>query len=94
MDDIMGSKNNAAKGHKEEWEFEETELPDEECQDRTRVLRKEPVPRKVMLIAAGVKEIRCICCVRIRPIEGAEELGEGWICEDCLSDTTEERKCG
>jgi len=85
----MGSKQNAAKGHEEEWKLEEAELPDEECQDRTLVLGKEPRPRKLMLIAAGVKEIRCICCVRIRPIAGAEELGEGWICEDCLSDATE-----
>jgi len=89
----MGSKNEAM-GHEKEWKFEEGELPDDEYQDRTLVMRKEPRPRKVMLMAAGVKEIRCICCVRIKPIAGAEELDEGWICEDCLSDATEERKCG
>lgn len=90
----MGTNRNGAKGHEEEWEFEEADQPDEECQDRTLVLGKEPRPRKAMLIAAGVKEIRCIYCVRIRPIAGAEELGEGWVCEDCLSEETEERKCG
>ncbi len=90
----MGSKRSAANGYDEEREFEEAESPDEECQDRTLVLRKEPRLRKVMLIAAGVKEIRCVCCVRIKPIAGAEECGEGWICEDCLSDAAEERKYG
>ena len=94
MDDVMGNKKNAARGHEEEWKSEETELSDEECQDRTLVLGKEPLPRKVMLIAAGVKEIRCICCFRIRPIAYAEEFNEGWICEDCLSEATEERRYG
>ena len=88
----MKSKRNVAKGREEEWEFEEPEPPDEE--DRTLVLGKAPRPRKVMLLAAGVKEIRCIRCAQIRPIAGAEELGERWICGDCLSDATEERKCG
>ena len=85
----MGSKKNAAKGHEEEWEFEEAELPEEERRDRTLVLGKEPLPRKVMLMAVGIKEIRCMCCVRIKPIASAEELGQGWICEDCLSGATE-----
>jgi hypothetical protein len=75
-------------------ELDEQELPDGECGDRILVLRKEPLPRKVMLMAAGVKEIRCVCCLRIRPLAGAEELGEGWACEDCLSDSPEKRKCG
>ncbi len=90
----MGSKKHAVKGHEEEWGFEEEEPPDQGYQDRTVVLRKEPLPRRVQLMAAGVKQIRCICCVRIRPIAGADELGEGWICEDCLSEAAEERKCG
>ena len=93
MGDIMGRKTHAAKGH-EGGEFEEAEPPDQDCLDRTLVLRKEPVSRKVQLIAAGVKEIRCICCFRIRPIAYAEEFNEGWICEDCLSEATEERRYG
>ena len=90
----MGNKKDAATAHKQEWELAETELTDQECEDRTLVLGKEPPSRKVQLMAAGVKEIRCICCVRIRPIAVAEEFGEGWICEDCLSDAPEEPRYG
>jgi len=90
----MTSKKNSVKNHEEEWELDETELQEEECMDRTLVLRREPLPRKVHLIAAGVKEIRCIACGQIRPIAGAEELGEGWICEECLIDAAEAGKCG
>ena len=90
----MTNKKSVANIHEEEWDFEETGLPDEVCLDRTLVLRREPLPRKVHLMAAGVKEIRCISCSRIKPIAGAEELGEGWICEDCLSDAAEVGRCG
>jgi hypothetical protein len=85
----MGRKLNTAKGREEEWAFEEADAADAEYQDRTLVLAKEPLPRKVQLMAAGVKEIRCIRCNRVKPIAGAEELGEGWICEDCLSDAAD-----
>lgn len=88
----MTSRKSAANAHEEEWDIEETELPDGESLDRTLVLRREPLSRKVHLMAAGVKEIRCISCVRIRPIAGAEERGEGWICEDCLSEITGKRR--
>ena len=90
----MGKKASAAKYREAQWESERIEELDQECEDRTVVLRKEPLARKVQLMAAGVKEIRCICCVRIRPIAEAEELGEGWICEDCLSATEERRFAG
>jgi hypothetical protein len=90
----MTNKKNAAKKHDEELELEETELDEEEYLDRTLVLRREPLPRKVHLIAAGVKEIRCIACGQIKPIAGAEELGEGWICEDCLNSSAEFGKVG
>lgn len=90
----MKSKKGIVNNREEEWEIEETELEEEECLDRTLVLRREPLPRKVHLIAAGVKEIRCIACGRIKPIAGAEELGEGWICEDCLADATDLGRCG
>jgi hypothetical protein len=91
----MGRKSNAAKGREdEEWVFEEAEAAGPEWQDRTLVLAKEPLPRKVQLMAAGVKEIRCVCCNRIRPIAGAEELGEGWMCGDCLSDAADGRRYG
>lgn len=90
----MGSKKNAAKGHEEEWDFEDVELLEQQHQDRTLVLGKEPLPRKIQLIAAGVKEIRCISCKRIRPLIGAEEVGEGWVCGDCFAEAMEEQKCG
>jgi hypothetical protein len=58
------------------------------------VLKNKPLPRKVQLMAGGVKEIRCTCCVRVRPIDGAVELGDGWICEDCLLDAMDKRRYG
>jgi hypothetical protein len=82
----MAKRSNAAKDEKEQWESEETEQLDQEYEDRTLALRKEPLSRKVHLMNSGVKEIRCVCCMRVRPIAGAEELGEGWVCEDCLSE--------
>jgi len=90
----MARTSDAAKGQEEEYAFEEAEITDFTCQDRTLVLKREPMPRKVHLIAAGVREIRCLCCIRIRPIEGAEEAGEGWICGDCMAYVAEERKTG
>jgi hypothetical protein len=89
----MGRKSNEAKVLEHEDEFEESEVLDSEFEDRTLILRREPLPRKAKLIASGVEEIRCLYCTRVKPIAGAEELGEGWICEDCLSDA-EERKYG
>ena len=83
--DIMSRKMNAAGRQEEEYEIEETPEAELEYQDRTLVLRKEPLPRKVQLMAAGVQEIRCLNCVRVKPIAGAEEVGDGWICADCLS---------
>jgi hypothetical protein len=88
----MGRKRSAVKRHEEDWQLEEEEPPDQVYQDRTLVLRKEPLPRKKYLIAAGVKEIRCICCVRVKPLQSSEELGEGWICKDCLPDSTVEQR--
>jgi hypothetical protein len=87
----MGKKKNVVKPAAQEWEFEDTEPSDQEYTDRVLVLRKEPIPRKVRLMDAGAKEIRCVCCVRIRPIAGAEEFGDGWICEDCLPDVQARR---
>lgn len=87
MGDIMGRKANAAKGQEEEWDLEE-EPADQTCRDRTLVLRKEPLPWKVQLMHAGVKEIRCTCCSRVKPIAGAREVDEGWLCEDCVPDST------
>ncbi len=60
------------------------EVSDQQQTDRVLVLKKAPPPRKLGLIESGVRHIRCICCVRIKPIASAEDLGEDWICEDCV----------
>jgi hypothetical protein len=79
----MSRRSSTAKSHDEEYELDEEELLIEECQDRTLVLSKQPLPRKVHLMAAGVREVRCICCQRVRPIAEAEDFGEGWMCRGC-----------
>jgi hypothetical protein len=79
-------KRNASKAAEQEWELDDLEPQDQSHFDRRLVLVKEPLPRKVQLMDAGVKEIRCVACGKVRPIAGAEELGDGWICEHCLSD--------
>jgi hypothetical protein len=91
MGSIMTRKKTAVAADEGEWEIDDSGL-DHECLDRTLVLRREPLPRKVQLMAAGVREIRCTCCVRVRPIAEAEEFGEGWICENCLSEALEKWK--
>jgi len=75
----------------DEWEFEGIEPVET---DRVVVLRKGPPPRKEQLMHAGVKEIRCSCCVRVQPIAEAEEFGEGWICGECLSDPADTARYG
>jgi hypothetical protein len=67
----------------DDW-LDDLELSDGEYQERTLILKAEPPSRKVQLMAHGVKEIRCTCCGRVRPIAGAEESEEGWVCGDCL----------
>ncbi len=90
----MKKARNTIKVPQYDEETEELELPDAGRQDRTLILNREPPARKGQLMAYGVKEIRCISCIRIRPIAGAEEYGDGWICEDCLSEEAQERKYG
>lgn len=65
-------------------EFDEFELPDNVGQDRTLILKSAPRSRRVQLIAQGAREIRCFFCAQIRPLAGAEECDEGWLCECCL----------
>jgi hypothetical protein len=89
----MGKKN-AVERASQEWELEDTEPSDVVCLDRVVELRKEPPSRKMQLMHAGVKEIRCVHCVRVKPIAGAEELGDGWICGDCLCDVEDTRRYG
>ena len=67
-------------------ELDEIELPEGGGQERSLILKTAPRSRRVQLIAQGAREIRCISCVQIRPLAGAEETEEGWICEDCLTE--------
>jgi len=70
-------------------ELDEIELPEGGGQERSLILKTAPRSRRVQLIAQGAREIRCISCVQIRPLAGAEETEEGWICEDCMPKMTE-----
>jgi len=65
-------------------EHDDIELSEGGGQERTLILKAVPRSKKVQLMAQGAKEIRCICCDQIKPLAGAEEFEEGWICEDCL----------
>ncbi|OPX95208.1 MAG: hypothetical protein A4E58_02246 [Syntrophorhabdus sp. PtaB.Bin006] len=64
-------------------ELDDIELSESIDQERMLILKKAPRSRRVQLIAQGAKEMRCVCCDQIRPLAGAEESEEGWICEDC-----------
>jgi len=64
--------------------LDDIEVSEGGSQERTLILKAVPRSRRLQLIAQGAKEIRCICCAQIRPLAGAEESEEGWICEDCL----------
>jgi hypothetical protein len=77
-----------------ELDIDDIDFTDQQFGDRVLVLQREPVPRKTMLVHAGAQEIRCIWCKRIKPLASAEEIGDGWICEDCLSDMELSRKYG
>jgi hypothetical protein len=80
----MGRRKAAAAIDEGDFEFDEQEL-DAQGVDRTPlVLQKEPKPRKVALMAAGVKQIRCVSCSRITAIADSFEFGDGWICGKCF----------
>ena len=71
-------------------ELDDIELSESGDQARTLILKAAPRSRRVQLIAQGAKEIRCICCDQVRPLAGAVESEEGWVCEDCVSGTVQE----
>ncbi|OPY69364.1 MAG: hypothetical protein A4E62_01842 [Syntrophorhabdus sp. PtaU1.Bin002] len=79
----MKERTNTAEILGSDGKFDDMDLSEGEPQERTLMLKMAPRPRKIQLTAQGVKEIRCICCHRIRPLAGAEDSDEGWICEDC-----------
>jgi hypothetical protein len=90
----MKKGRNTAENLGSDCELDDIELLDVEYQERTLILKAAPPSRRAQLMAHGVKEIRCTCCDRIRPLAGAEESEEGWICEDCVPETMREPKYG
>ena len=80
----MKKGRNTAKVLDNDFEVDDIDLSDSEYQERTLILKAAPPSRRAQLLAHGVVEIRCTCCDRIKPLAGAEESEEGWICEDCV----------
>ena len=80
----MKKGRNTAKILGSDVELDDIGLSDGGGQERTLILKAAPRPRRLQLIEQGAQEMRCICCHQIRPLVGAEESEEGWICEDCL----------
>jgi hypothetical protein len=74
-------------------ELDDIELSESGDQGRTLILKAAPRSRRVQLIAQGAKEIRCMYCHQIRPLAGALEYEEGWICEDCVPKIIQESNC-
>ena len=78
----------------DDYELDDIELADNEYQqERTLVLKAAPPSRREQLLAHGVVEIRCICCDQIKPLVGAEDAEEGWVCKDCSEELTQGLKC-
>jgi len=67
-----------------DFDLDDLDLPDSEYQERTLVLKAAPPSRRAQLLAQGVVEIRCTYCNCVKPLAGAEESEEGWVCEDCV----------
>lgn len=80
----MKKGKNTAESFGSDDRFDDIELSEGECQERTLVLKAVPRSRRIQLIAQGAKEIRCTCCDQIRPLAGAEESEGGWVCEYCV----------
>ncbi len=86
------SKISSIRPRDEEWD--DTELPERGPCDEVLILKRQPPPRKEQLMAHGAKDVRCVCCMQVRPIAGAAEVEEGWICEECLSAVALEPRFG
>jgi hypothetical protein len=83
--DVMRKGRNTAEILDSDDELNDIELLDDRRQERILILKAAPPSRRAQLIAHGAIEIRCVCCDQIKPLAGADESEEGWICEDCLS---------
>jgi hypothetical protein len=82
--EVMKKGRNTAENLDNDDMLDDRELLDNAYQERTLVLKAAPPSRRAQLIAHGAIEIRCLSCRQIRPLAGAEESEEGWICEYCL----------
>jgi|GEM_PF-715359 len=80
----MKKGKNTAEILDDDYELDDIELSDGRSQERTLILKAAPPSLKAQLMAHGAIEIRCTYCNRIKPLAGAEESEDGWICEDCL----------
>ncbi len=67
------------------YELDDMELAGEERQARMLSFASEFRYRKAHLMDRGVKEVRCAGCNQIRPIAGAEQVKQGWMCDACRS---------
>jgi hypothetical protein len=83
----MEKRRNMAEILGDDGEIDFSKLPDTGSQERTLIFKAAPRSRRGELIARGAKEIRCLYCRHIKPLAGAEESDEGWICEDCAPKT-------
>jgi hypothetical protein len=86
----MTKGKNTAKILGSNSELDDIELSESGDQARIPILKAAPRSRRVQLIAQGAKEMRCICCDQIRSLAGAVESEDGWVCEDCVSETVQE----
>ena len=73
-------------------EFDNMALSESAGMERKLILKAAPRSRKRELMTKGAKEIRCIYCHQVKSLAGAEESGEGWICEDCAPEMVQEEK--
>jgi len=77
-----------------DYELDDIELSDGRSQERTLILKAAPPTLKAQLMAHGAIEMRCTYCNQIKPLAGAEESEDGWICKDCLPKMMRGPKCG
>jgi LSD1 subclass zinc finger protein len=90
----MKKGKNAAEILDSDGELDDIELSDGRYQKRTLVFKAAPPSMRRQLMAHGAIEIRCTCCNQIKPLVGAEESEEGWICEDCVPEMRHESQYG
>jgi hypothetical protein len=87
---VMRKGRNTAEIISSDDEFDPMALSESAGMERRLILKATPRSRKGELMAKGAKEIRCICCHQVKSLAGAEESGDGWICEDCVPEVVQE----